>query len=83
MNWTNQSAVHAQREQPGLSAVQVNPKKKVFDRLVVRAVSTQIRPTKHRVLTGLQAAHGHRFSFILTMKKEKKKVKTLRSLLPH
>lgn len=43
---TNQSAVHAKRKQSGLGAVQVHPKKKVFNGFVVGAVSAQILPTR-------------------------------------
>lgn len=51
---TNQSAVHSQREQSGLGAVQVNPKKKVFDGLVVGVVSAYIHPARQRAFIVLQ-----------------------------
>lgn len=69
---TNQPAVHSQREQSRLGAVQVNPKKKVFDGLVVRAVPAHIRPSKQRAFISLQAEDSHGFSGILTVNKEVK-----------
>lgn len=62
---TNQSAVHSQREQSGLGAVQVNTKKKVYDGFVVGLISAQVCPTGQRVVISLQAEHCHCFSSIL------------------
>lgn len=68
--WTNQLVVHSQREQSGLGAVQVNPKKKVFDGLVVGVVPAHIRPTRQRAFISLQAEYRHCFSGILRVNKE-------------
>lgn len=60
-NWTDQTTVHSQREQPGSTAVWVKPKKNVFDGLVVGVVPANKCPRTFFP----EAKHRHSFSSIL------------------